>query len=81
MIIPVLRRMSVGFVLSTSILLATAGAAGAQGSPSNLEANIFEGSCAELAALPLQSLSQVTPNDPSIGGSFSGLRTATGVLT
>jgi len=78
---PGFRQVTAGFVLSSTILLAAAGGVSAQGSPANLEANIFEGSCAELAELPLQSLSQVTPNDPNIGGSFSGARTATGVLT
>lgn len=31
--------------------------------------------------MPLHRLSQVTPNDPRIGGSSSGSRTATSVLT
>lgn len=78
--LPRFRHMVLGFLVSSS-LLAAAGDMSAQESPANLAANLFQGTCVELAGSPLQRLSQVTPNDPRIGGSFSGSRTATGVLT
>lgn len=68
----------VGLALAT--LLAPV-ATSAQDSPANQQASIVAGSCANLGTTAAFSLRQVTPNDPRVGGSFSGQKTASGVLT
>lgn len=53
----------------------------AQDSPAQQTANIVQGSCAELGTASAFALNDITPNDPRVGGSFSGQKTAVGVLT
>lgn len=71
----------VAAALAASAILAPAPAALAQDSPAEQPASIVAGSCASLGTTPAFSLRTVTPNDPRIGGSFSGQPTAMGVLT
>jgi len=63
------------------MLVTAGGAILAQDSPPKQSASIVAGSCAELGTTAVHALRDVTPNDPRIGGSFSGQSTAIGVLT
>lgn len=70
-----------GLALSATLVLAGGSAVLGQDSPANQKANIVAGSCAELGTTSAFSLRDVTPNDPRVGGSFSGQSSAIGVLT
>lgn len=76
-----IRAATATFILATIFAAGAVAPALAQQSPASLTANLFQGSCAELNETPLRSLRSVTASDPRVGGSFSGLPTALGVLT
>lgn len=79
------RLRSRGVVFAAALALTTclipASSTFAQDSPANQSASIVAGSCAELGTTAAFELRQVTPNDPRVGGSFNGQKTAVGVLT
>ena len=74
------RGLICAVALSLAALLVPA-ASLAQDSPGNQAANIVTGSCSALGTTAAFALKDVTPNDPRVGGSFSGQKTAIGVLT
>lgn len=77
------HRVRLGFAalfLSLAVMMTGSLAASAQESPANQSARIVSGSCSALGT-EVARLNDITPNDPRIGGSFSGQQTALGVLT
>ncbi len=81
MVAPRFRLWTMALALSTTTLVAGGMTVLGQDSPAHQQASIVAGSCGELATTSAYSLRDVTPNDPRVGGSFSGQTTATGVLT
>jgi hypothetical protein len=76
-----LRGLIAAFSVATVLTVGSLVSVSAQKSPDTLQANIFAGTCAQLAEAPLQALNNVTNNDPRVNGSFSGTASAFGVLT